>query len=135
MHHYSQKLVLCDILQIQVLESGLHLHGQLAPSGVQPLHRRLQERFAQLKQGLRDLGPMTSRSRGKSQSESSQATSIVKWVLEWLCTLVTESLLLKQMIISRNIAINNKWLCLKWNLEYSNAEVEVMGFQSFTLFP
>jgi len=78
MHHYSQKLVLCDILQIQVLESGLHLHGQLAPSGVQPLHRRLQERFAQLKQGLRDLGPMTSRSRGKSQSESSQATSIVK---------------------------------------------------------
>ncbi|XP_066601007.1 dedicator of cytokinesis protein 3 isoform X2 [Prorops nasuta] len=41
--------------QISVLESALVLHGQLAPSGVQPLHKRLIERFSQLKQAL---GPM-----------------------------------------------------------------------------
>ncbi|KDR16623.1 Dedicator of cytokinesis protein 3, partial [Zootermopsis nevadensis] len=49
-HVYRLKTLILD--QIQVLESGLYLHGQLAPPGVQPLHRRLQERFAQLKQGL-----------------------------------------------------------------------------------
>ncbi|XP_046744108.1 dedicator of cytokinesis protein 3 isoform X1 [Diprion similis] len=41
--------------QMSVLESGLLLHGQLAPAGVQPLHKRLIERFTQLKQGL---GPL-----------------------------------------------------------------------------
>lgn len=41
--------------QMSVLESGLLLHGQLAPPGVQPLHKRLIERFTQLKQGL---GPL-----------------------------------------------------------------------------
>ncbi|XP_014603723.1 PREDICTED: dedicator of cytokinesis protein 3 isoform X1 [Polistes canadensis] len=41
--------------QISVLESGMVLHGQLAPPGVQPLHKRLFERFTQLKQGL---GPL-----------------------------------------------------------------------------
>ncbi|XP_033610429.1 dedicator of cytokinesis protein 3 isoform X2 [Cryptotermes secundus] len=83
-HVYRLKALTVD--QIQVLESGLHLHGQLAPSGVQPLHRRLQERFAQLKQGLRDLGPVTSRSRGKSQSDSSQTISIVNTPLPPLPT-------------------------------------------------
>ncbi|PSN57625.1 hypothetical protein C0J52_00521 [Blattella germanica] len=83
-HVYKLKALTLD--QIQVLESGLHLHGQLAPSGVQPLHRRLQERFAQLKQGLRDLGPLTCRGRGKSQSDISQATSIVNTPLPPLPT-------------------------------------------------
>ncbi|XP_043283024.1 dedicator of cytokinesis protein 3 isoform X2 [Venturia canescens] len=41
--------------QMSVLESGLVLHGQIAPSGVQPLHKRLIERFTQLKQSL---GPL-----------------------------------------------------------------------------
>ncbi|KAJ8687488.1 hypothetical protein QAD02_023282 [Eretmocerus hayati] len=42
--------------QMSVLESGLLLHGQIAPSGVQPLHKRLIERFTQLKHSL---GPLT----------------------------------------------------------------------------
>ncbi|XP_046396689.1 dedicator of cytokinesis protein 3 [Ischnura elegans] len=43
--------------QVQILDAGLIVHGQLAPSGVQPLHRRLLERFAQLRQGLvREIG-------------------------------------------------------------------------------
>ncbi|XP_057318557.1 dedicator of cytokinesis protein 3 isoform X2 [Microplitis mediator] len=41
--------------QISVLESGLVLHGQIAPAGVQPLHKRLIERFTQLKQSLGNL--------------------------------------------------------------------------------
>ncbi|KAK0167462.1 hypothetical protein PV327_004857 [Microctonus hyperodae] len=41
--------------QMSVLESGLVLHGQIAPAGVQPLHKRLIERFTQLKQSL---GPL-----------------------------------------------------------------------------
>ncbi|XP_053971096.1 dedicator of cytokinesis protein 3 isoform X2 [Hylaeus volcanicus] len=41
--------------QMSVLEAGLTLHGQIAPPGVQPLHKRLNERFTQLKQGL---GPL-----------------------------------------------------------------------------
>ncbi|XP_034947378.1 dedicator of cytokinesis protein 3 [Chelonus insularis] len=41
--------------QMSVLESGLVLHGQIAPAGVQPLHKRLNERFTQLKQGLGNL--------------------------------------------------------------------------------
>jgi len=83
-HVYRLKTLTLD--QIQVLESGLHLHGQLAPAKVQPLHRRLQERFAQLKQGLRDLGPMSGRNRGKSQSDCFQAASIVNTPLPPLPT-------------------------------------------------
>lgn len=41
--------------QMSVLEAGLNLHGQIAPAGVQPLHKRLHERFTQLKQ---NLGPL-----------------------------------------------------------------------------
>lgn len=39
--------------QIDILESGLVIHGQLAPTGVQPLHKRLLERFAGLRQSIR----------------------------------------------------------------------------------
>ncbi|XP_063227619.1 dedicator of cytokinesis protein 3 [Bacillus rossius redtenbacheri] len=66
-HVYRLKALTLD--QIRILESALCLHGQLAPAGVQPLHRRLQERFAQLRQGLRDLS-LAPRARGKSQSDS-----------------------------------------------------------------
>lgn len=38
--------------QAQILDSALELHGTLAPEGVQPLHKRLMERFAQMKQSL-----------------------------------------------------------------------------------
>ncbi|KAK7862569.1 hypothetical protein R5R35_004185 [Gryllus longicercus] len=52
------RLKILTLEQLQVLESALVLHGDLAPAGVQPLHRRLKERFAQLKTGLRDLGSL-----------------------------------------------------------------------------
>ncbi|XKL62442.1 hypothetical protein PGB90_002275 [Kerria lacca] len=39
--------------QVDILEKGLDLHGRLAPPGVQPLHQRLLERIAQLKQSLK----------------------------------------------------------------------------------
>lgn len=51
-----QKLKGLILEQILVLEQALELHGQLAPSGVQPLHNRLLERFSQLKQSLSGLG-------------------------------------------------------------------------------
>lgn len=38
--------------QVKILDTALELHGQLAPDGVQPLHKRLLERFSQLKQSL-----------------------------------------------------------------------------------
>lgn len=41
--------------QLSILESGLRLHGQIAPPGVQPLHKRLVESFTQLKESL---GPL-----------------------------------------------------------------------------
>lgn len=45
----------CDF-QIDLLESGLLLHGRLCSSEVQPLHKRLQERFLQLKSSFRESG-------------------------------------------------------------------------------
>ncbi|KAL1116518.1 hypothetical protein AAG570_004990 [Ranatra chinensis] len=39
--------------QVEILESGLVVHGQLAPADVQPLHRRLLERLDQIKSGLK----------------------------------------------------------------------------------
>lgn len=46
----------CLILeQVLILETALALHGQLAPVDVQPLHKRLLERFSQLKQSLSGL--------------------------------------------------------------------------------
>lgn len=53
--------------QMQVLETALELHGQLAPSSVQPLHNRLLERFQQLRQSLRGMGKLTIR---RQHSES-----------------------------------------------------------------
>ena len=43
------------LAQLDILDKALTLHGQLAPAGVQPLHRRLVERFSQLRLGLRSL--------------------------------------------------------------------------------
>lgn len=40
---------------MHILTMALDLHGQLAPAGVQPLHRGLQERLNQMEHGLRDL--------------------------------------------------------------------------------
>lgn len=38
--------------QVQILDKALELHGNLAPEGVQPLHKRLLERYIQMKQSL-----------------------------------------------------------------------------------
>ncbi|XP_066902048.1 dedicator of cytokinesis protein 3 isoform X2 [Halyomorpha halys] len=43
--------------QVEILESGLNLHGQLAPPDMQPLHQRLLERLAQIKISLASLPP------------------------------------------------------------------------------
>lgn len=51
-----QRLKVLILEQIQILEQALELHGQLAPTGVQPLHNRLLERFCQLKQSLSGMG-------------------------------------------------------------------------------
>lgn len=53
-----QKLKCLILEQVQILETALELHGQLAPQGVQPLHKRLLERFSQLKQSLSGLGKL-----------------------------------------------------------------------------
>ncbi|KAL0276946.1 UNVERIFIED_CONTAM: hypothetical protein PYX00_004401 [Menopon gallinae] len=42
--------------QIDLLENALLLHGRLCSSEVQPLHKRLQERFLQLKASFKDFG-------------------------------------------------------------------------------
>lgn len=41
--------------QVQILETALELHGNLAPEGVQPLHKRLLERFTQMKQSINGM--------------------------------------------------------------------------------
>ncbi|CAG9784906.1 unnamed protein product [Diatraea saccharalis] len=52
--------------QLAVVDAGLALHGRLAPDDVKPLHRRLVERFNQLRQ---NLGPGLARAR-RQLSES-----------------------------------------------------------------
>nr|QGA73380.1 dedicator of cytokinesis protein 3 [Spodoptera frugiperda] len=52
--------------QLAVVDAGLSLHGRLAPEDVKPLHRRLVERFNQLRQ---NLGPGLARAR-RQLSES-----------------------------------------------------------------
>ncbi|XP_061710006.1 dedicator of cytokinesis protein 3 isoform X3 [Cydia pomonella] len=52
--------------QLAVVDAGLALHGRLAPEDVKPLHRRLVERFNQLRQ---NLGPGLARAR-RQMSES-----------------------------------------------------------------
>ncbi|XP_037027423.1 dedicator of cytokinesis protein 3 isoform X2 [Bradysia coprophila] len=51
--------------QMSILETALELHGQLAPVGVQPLQKRLLERFSQLKQSLSGMNKLK---RQKSES-------------------------------------------------------------------
>lgn len=53
-----QRLKSLILEQMQVLETALELHGQLAPASVQPLHNRLLERFQQLRQSLSGMGKL-----------------------------------------------------------------------------
>lgn len=46
----------CIVEQMKILETALALHGKLAPPEVQPLHKRLEECLAQMKQRLKDWG-------------------------------------------------------------------------------
>ncbi|XP_031345086.1 dedicator of cytokinesis protein 3 isoform X3 [Photinus pyralis] len=62
-HVYRLKNLIFDAMQ--VLACGLELHGKLAPSGVQPLHQRLLERFAQLRHSLGSINKLK-----RQQSES-----------------------------------------------------------------
>lgn len=41
--------------QVQILETALTLHGTLAPEGVQPLHKRLLERFVHMRQSINGM--------------------------------------------------------------------------------
>lgn len=60
--YYSHVLHLSSSInhQIEIVENGLLIHGQLAPPEVQPLHHRLVERMVQLKQNLRAPPPPES---------------------------------------------------------------------------
>ncbi|XP_063705914.1 dedicator of cytokinesis protein 3 isoform X2 [Culicoides brevitarsis] len=53
---WVQRLKTLILEQMQILDTALELHGLLAPDGVQPLHKRLLERFQQLRQSLSGLG-------------------------------------------------------------------------------
>lgn len=44
--------------QVQILETALHLHGNLATESIQPLHKRLLERFSQMKQSIIGMDKM-----------------------------------------------------------------------------
>lgn len=46
------------IEQMQIVQTALELHGQLASSSVKPLHSRLEERFSQLNKSLAGLGKL-----------------------------------------------------------------------------
>lgn len=50
-----QRLKQLMLKQVQILETALELHGSLAPEGVQPLHKRLLERFIQMKQSIHGM--------------------------------------------------------------------------------
>lgn len=52
--------------QVSILETALELHGQLAPAGVQPLHKRLLERFLQLKESMSGMGKLIRRPHSDS---------------------------------------------------------------------
>ncbi|KAK9889845.1 hypothetical protein WA026_007208 [Henosepilachna vigintioctopunctata] len=60
---FTLKNLILDAMQ--VIEEGLDLHGKLASTGVQPLHQRLMERFAQLRESL---GSICRPKRQKSDS-------------------------------------------------------------------
>ncbi|XP_055305427.1 dedicator of cytokinesis protein 3 isoform X2 [Sitodiplosis mosellana] len=50
-----QRLKQLMLKQVQILETALALHGNLAPEGVQPLHKRLLERFTQMKHSINGM--------------------------------------------------------------------------------
>lgn len=65
-HSHVHRLKCLILDQVLVLETALELHGQLAPVGVQPLHSRLLERFAQLKESLASMGKWAKRPHSDS---------------------------------------------------------------------
>ncbi|XP_031632350.1 dedicator of cytokinesis protein 3 isoform X2 [Contarinia nasturtii] len=50
-----QRLKQLMLKQVQILETALALHGNLAPEGVQPLHKRLLERFIHMRQSINGM--------------------------------------------------------------------------------
>lgn len=52
--------------QVSILETALELHGHLAPVEVQPLHKRLLERFSQLRESLSGMGKLIRRPHSDS---------------------------------------------------------------------
>jgi len=61
---YIRRLKQLILQQVRILEGGLALHGRLAPTTIQPLHRRLVERFAFMRNNVmeasshvKDVGP------------------------------------------------------------------------------
>lgn len=69
-HVYRLKTLILDVMH--VLEDGLALHGKLAPSGVQPLHQRLLERFGQLRQSLGSITKLKKQQFEKVLKESTE---------------------------------------------------------------
>ncbi|XP_022253495.1 dedicator of cytokinesis protein 3-like isoform X2 [Limulus polyphemus] len=53
---YIDRLKILILEKVQILEGGLSLHGRLAPPEVLPLHHRLVDRFAVMKQSIREAG-------------------------------------------------------------------------------
>ncbi|XP_022235958.1 dedicator of cytokinesis protein 4-like isoform X2 [Limulus polyphemus] len=53
---YIDRLKILILEKVQILEGGLSLHGRLAPPEVLPLHHRLVDRFAAMKQSIRESG-------------------------------------------------------------------------------
>ncbi len=61
--------------QVRVLEAGLALHGKLASADVQPLHKRLLECLAQMKQRLKEWGfPSPNLARNSANSANSSGS-------------------------------------------------------------
>lgn len=50
-----QRLKQLMLKQVQILEVCMELHASLAPEGVQPLHKRLFERFTQMKESIHSM--------------------------------------------------------------------------------
>lgn len=72
--HAVNRLRTLFLEQVQILEGALSLHGRLAPPDVQPLHKRLVELFATMKQGIKDSGsPNMARLLGALRAEEAAA--------------------------------------------------------------
>ncbi|KAI1296790.1 Dedicator of cytokinesis protein 4 [Halotydeus destructor] len=50
---YIKKLKMLILHKVRVLEGGLSLHGRLVPSNMQPLHKRLVERFTVMRHNVK----------------------------------------------------------------------------------